>query len=371
MQPLFRSGATACAGARASAELTSDLARGLASSGRPSRVAYALKPLNAARQQLLALPQRAVDSRTGRRLLYELRNRRAFSDLYQHDRMLSDRVRVDTYAAGIAKHVRPGSVVADLGTGSGVLSLLAARAGARTVHAIEHGPIIEAAEAVARANGVTNFVFHRTHSGRLELDEQVDVILHEQIGDAAFDERVIDNVAELRARILKPGGVVLPGRLALQLAPVELAEPFRSPYAWQQTDLHGLDFSALRALGSEQGHGYRYRLFRPFPFGRLLGPPETVATVDLVTAEPSDLPTSFTYAREATAAGTLDGFCVWFTTWFDDELSFTSSPESRPTSWATPLLRVGSRAVEDGEPLRLDLAATDLATPGSWRWDWD
>jgi protein arginine N-methyltransferase 1 len=328
-----------------------------------------LTPLAAARRRLLALPHRAAESRAGRRLIYEVRNRRVFSDLYQHDRMLHDRVRVDAYVAGIEKHVRPGDVVADLGTGSGVLAFLAARAGASTVHAIEHGQIIEAAEAGARANGIENVRFHRTHSQRFDPGERVDVLLHEQIGDAAFDERVIDNIADLRDRVLKPGGRILPGRLGLYIAPVELDEPFRGPYAWQQTDLHGLDFSALRSLAPAQGHGYRYRLFRPFPLGRILAEPEPVAIVDLHTARPGDLPTTFTYERPVTTAGKLDGFCVWFAAWFDDDLSFTSSPLDPPTSWATPLLRVATRSVAAGDTLRFELRAGDLAAPETWDWD--
>src|SRR5687767_824071 len=62
-----------------------------------------------------------------RRLYYSMVNADAFDDLFWHDLMLADTVRVDHYARAIAKHVRPGMVVLDLGTGSGVLACLAAQ----------------------------------------------------------------------------------------------------------------------------------------------------------------------------------------------------------------------------------------------------
>ena len=89
--------------------------------------------------------QRVGQSAAARRLIYAVRNRSLFTDLFTHERMLSDRVRVDTYHAAIFKHVKPGDVVVDLGTGTGVLAFFAANAGAREVHAIEHGPMAEAA----------------------------------------------------------------------------------------------------------------------------------------------------------------------------------------------------------------------------------
>jgi protein arginine N-methyltransferase 1 len=333
------------------------------------------KPLARARGQIasriLDMPGHAKDrlasSERVRRFAYELRNRRLFADLFQHDRMLADEVRIEAYWEGLSKHISEGDVVIDLGTGSGVLALFAARQGAH-VHAIEHGPIIEAAEAVARDNGISNITFHQINSRRLELDEKADAIIHEQIGDALFDEQVVANIADLRDRLLKPGGRIYPSKLRLYIEPVTLSEDMRSPYAWQQKDLHGLDFSSLEAYAATQGHGYRYRLFRPFPFGQFLCEPEAVVSVDLHTANASDLPKRISYERTATRDGFLDGFCVYFEAGFDDQLWFTSSPAEKGTSWATPFLRVASRPVEAGETIRFDLTAEDLADPSSWDW---
>lgn len=278
--------------------------------------------------------------------------------------MLADRVRTENYWRAIEKHVNPGDVVVDLGTGTGVLALFAAKQGAQ-VHAIEHGPILAAARAVAADNGIENIEFHAVHSGKFELPGKADVILHEQIGEAAYDERVVENIADLRDRVLKPDGMILPAKLDLFIEPVELGENQRVPFVWEE-NLHGIDFRAIKGL-AEPSHRYLYRVTHPFPFGKLLCVPEPVVEIDLMTANASDLPTRIIYERPAASDGWFDGYCVYLATAFDEEIGFDTSPASPYTHWGAPLLRVPPRQVEAGEPIRLDLTAGDLAAPATWR----
>jgi type I protein arginine methyltransferase len=317
-------------------------------------------------QTPLALRDRLAQSDRAQRLLYEMRNRRLFADFFQHDRMLADRARIEAYWKAIEKHIGQGDTVIDVGAGTGVLSFFAARQGAR-VHAVEHGPIIEAARAVAGDNGIDNVEFHRTNSRALELPEKADAIVHEQIGDALFDERAVENIADVRDRLLKPGGRIYPSLLDLYVEPVQLRDDMRAPFAWEQR-LHGIDFRAIEEF-AELSHSYLYKSLRPFPLGQLLGRPEPVVSVDLHTVAPAGLPTRISYRRQATSAGTLDGFCVYFEARFDDEIAFGSSPELATTNWATPLLRVRPRQVEPGDTIALELTADDLAAPRTWRWD--
>jgi type I protein arginine methyltransferase len=314
----------------------------------------------------LALSERLARSTRFQRLTYELRNRRLFSDLFEHDEMLADRVRTDAYWVAIEKHVGEGDVVIDLGTGTGVLAFFAAKQGA-TVHAVEHGPIIDAARAVARANGEDRITFHNLNSHRLQLSETADAVVHEQIGNALFDERVIENVEDLRSRLLKPGGRIYPGFLDLYIEPVQLREDMRMPFVWQQS-LYGVDFRAIEGF-ADMSHSYLYKQLRPFPFGHLLCEPKPVLSIDLHTATAADLPKQISYQRPVVAPGAFDGYCVYFNARFDDELSLTSSPESAMTSWRTPFLRVQSRPVELDEEIGLELAAEDLAAPSSWQWE--
>lgn len=308
-------------------------------------------------------------SAMARRLVYSLRNRQLFTDLFAHERMLSDRIRVDTYHAAIAKHIRPGDVVVDLGTGTGVLALFAAKMGAREVHAIEHGPMAEPAAAVARDNGLDAVTVHHLHSRKFELPSRADVLIHEQIGSVAFEEGVVENVVDLRDRVLKPGGLILPSRLRLYVEPVQMPAGDRIPFVWEM-ELHGVRFRAMADFAGRSPYRYRYRVCLPFPFERFLTEPEPVVAVDLQTARRDELVNrTIRYERPITADGTLDGMCAYFDTAFDDELGFTSSPAAPPTSWGAALLRVQGRPVRAGQILSFSLSAADLAAPQTWEWD--
>jgi protein arginine N-methyltransferase 1 len=80
--------------------------------------------------------------------------RSGWADPVEHARMLHDHARTDSFLAAVASVVRLGDVVLDIGTGSGVLAVAAARAGARRVYAIEASDIASVAHRVFEANDV-------------------------------------------------------------------------------------------------------------------------------------------------------------------------------------------------------------------------
>ena len=94
-----------------------------------------------------------------------------------YGQMASEGVRLDAYARALAQVVRPGAVVLDIGAGTGIFSLLAARAGARRVHAVDVNPAIWLLRDVAAENGLSDRIqVHQRSSIGLELPEPVDVV---------------------------------------------------------------------------------------------------------------------------------------------------------------------------------------------------
>ncbi|HEX6912250.1 MAG TPA: 50S ribosomal protein L11 methyltransferase, partial [Longimicrobium sp.] len=99
-------------------------------------------------------------------------------DLAGYGAMAGDRVRMKAYAAAIARAVRPGDVVLDVGAGTGVFSLLACRAGARRVYAVEPADAIHTARELARENGFADRIdFIQGVSTAIGLPEKADVVV--------------------------------------------------------------------------------------------------------------------------------------------------------------------------------------------------
>ena len=111
----------------------------------------------------------------------------------EHRTYLSDRTRLAAYTAAIHNAVRPGDVVLDLGCGTGILGLLACRAGAARVYAIDATGMIEVARRLAKDNGLADRIVHlKELSLTAQLPEPVDVVVCDQMGGFGIDAGILD-----------------------------------------------------------------------------------------------------------------------------------------------------------------------------------
>lgn len=302
-------------------------------------------------------------------LVYDLTNEANFAGLAEHEEMLNDSVRVDAYHRAIHRNVKPGDVVLDIGTGSGLLAFMASRAGASKVYAIEHSGFVELAREIARANDITNVEFIQANSREFTPAQPVDVVLHEQMGDELFNENMLENLLDVRDRVLRPGGRLLPSRFRLFVEPVTFQPSMRVRRLWNtelpdEIDLRALEQSPTAAR-FDTG---RTEVFwaRPGAVASTVGTPAPILDFDLQTLDGAEsLAVDHVVERVATTDAIVDGYSVWFEAHFDDETMLTTSPLAPLTSWGNRVFRLDHQ-VAAGETLRSHVHLGRLVEPSTW-----
>jgi SAM-dependent methyltransferase len=220
--------------------------------------------------------------------------------LAYHQGLLADTRRNRAFHRALVSRVRPGHSVLDIGAGSGLWAVVAARLGARRVVAVEREPVLRPViERLARENGVGDRVeVLCADARRLALPRQFDVVVSETVGSEAFDEGILKLMERARERFLRRGGALVPESLALRAAP---AAPFdagrMSPPLLSERSFTALSRHVPRAV-------------HPGP-PRTLGSSRELLRVDLHTARSAD-PLPLGRARFRVKDGrAVGGFVVW------------------------------------------------------------
>jgi type I protein arginine methyltransferase len=279
----------------------------------------------------------------------------------EYARMLADPVRAPAYLAAVRESVRPGMVVADVGAGPGVLGIYAATLGARRVFLVEPDASVNAARALAIENGVSDRVeVMRAPSTEIELPERADVIVSDLRGVTPFHGRHLEAAADMRRRLLAPGGVCIPRRDRVYSALVEDDAMYaRTVGAWAGVP----DTLAHESLTALMANGW----FRARATGaQLLSEPAPFVTLDY------ELPAPAFQARwdaRATRDGTAHGLLLWFDTELTDRIALSNAPSAPPALYGQAFFPFRpSFAMQSGERLRIDLRAVLAGDDYAWTW---
>jgi type I protein arginine methyltransferase len=277
-----------------------------------------------------------------------------YGDLELHRRMISDRWRTDAFKRAIDEVVRKSDVVLDLGTGTGVLAMLAAKAGAKRVYAIDQAEIAQTAANLVKANGFGERVkVFRGPAGDLKIEEKVDLIISEWLGHLAFVEAMLDDVILARDAHLAPKGRMMPSHVDAMIAPIDDPVLFAhdGPGYWREP-VHGLDFSSLEDLELKQGRAIQLRV-EP---AAMLSAGIPISSLDLVKAKIDDWWTRGLVEFEMKRDGILNGFAGWFEAQLSPKERLNTGPLFPETHWSQSYMAFPPRRVKKGQRVTVEYA---------------
>ncbi|TDL19665.1 protein arginine N-methyltransferase [Rickenella mellea] len=259
-----------------------------------------------------------------------------------HAVMIQDKVRTSTYASFILTNplLFQDATVLDVGCGTGILSLFAARAGAKRVFAVDASDVAEKAKEIVKANKLDNII--TVIRGKIEEItlpgdvKHVDIIVSEWMGYALLYESMLDSVLHARDRFLRPGGVMIPTQCRMMLGLCQASEIYKERIEFW-SDVYGFDLSSMAKEVYEDA------------IADVVGPEsmvsEAVIIKDLhipkISTRQLDFVESFTLHATSNRRTTVHAFLLYFDTFF------TTSDDPVPPSTEVQTVKGGDVAVAE------------------------
>jgi len=264
-----------------------------------------------------------------------------------HVAMLNDEPRNAAYDAAIRRAVRPGSLVLDIGTGSGLLAMMAARAGAGHVYACESVPVIaEKAREIVAANGLADRI---TVIPKSSLDLRVgdhlprkaDVLVSEIVDVILLGEGIVRTLAHALAELVAQGAASIPRGGAIHAMLVDSPPLYHCDRASRAA---GFDVSAFNEFSRYNYFTTNVRYYGHRPLSR----PVEIFRFDFT--RPPVRSETRTVELPIAESGTCHALVSWFELVLDDQGRVTSDPASRGSHWMQAVhLWNRPRAVKAGD----------------------
>jgi len=257
----------------------------------------------------------------------------SYSSFHIHEEMLKDSVRTRTYQRAIEDNPEDfkDKIVLDIGCGTGILSIFAARAGAKHVYAVENAEIAIFAKEIVKRNGLESKI--TILKGKMEEVklpvEKVDIIISEWMGYFLLYESMLDCVLWARDKYLAKGGKMLPDRAQIFIAAIEDGQ-YKEQKKRFWTDVYGVDMSVMTPTVMKEP------LVDVVNSDMLMSDSCKVLDLDLVTMKKEDVNFSNNYRLRMNYNDRVHGLIAWFDTPFTRLTRpnlLSTSPFKKYTHW--------------------------------------
>jgi protein arginine N-methyltransferase 1 len=275
--------------------------------------------------------------------------------------MLMDHVRMRAYHSAIMsnKSLFEGKVILDVGTGSGVLALWAAQAGAAKVYAVEYTDMAKHARKLIEKNGMSHIVeVIQSSVEDLQLPCKVDIIVSEWMGYILLRESMLDSVIRARNKWMKPEGSMFPSHATMYFSAISFEDDREGKYndyhgslaEWEKfsgemSSFYNIDMSSMsEAYKKEQSDYYIYSsLWTELRVEHVIGQPVVIKRMDLntCTLKDAECVNQVPFEIQIPFPVRVSGYASWFTVNFNGStatpavkrVTLSTGPEAGYTHW--------------------------------------
>ncbi|CAN6604286.1 protein arginine N-methyltransferase 1 [Trichomonascus vanleenenianus] len=279
-----------------------------------------------------------------------------------HEEMLKDDVRTISYRNAIYqnRHLFKDKVVLDVGCGTGILSMFAARSGAKHVIGVDMSNIIDMAKQIVKLNGLGDKI--TLLKGKMEEVElpfpKVDIIISEWMGYFLLYESMLDTVLVARDKYLVEGGLIFPDKATIYTAGLEDGE-YKEEKIGFWKNVYGFDYTPFQEIALAEP------LVDTVELRAVVTDPCPIFEIDLYTVKIEDLAFKRDFQLRARRNDIVHAVIAWFDIEFSrchKPVKFSTGPHAKYTHWKQTVFYLSEEiAVKNGEVIHGSLESVPNA----------
>lgn len=294
-----------------------------------------------------------------------------YSDTYSHytshEPLIKDenRMRIYNQVFSTYEFLIKGKIVLDAGCGTGILSMMIAKRGAKKVYAIESTVMADFAKKIIETNGFDDVVTVIHGDLRsVQIPEKVDIIVSSGFGPCLFIDSSFEGIISAKNRLLKPDGIMMPNEARIIGAAIsDVSFSNQRKHFWE--NVYGFDFSAIKNPSLKEP------IIDFLASSYICSDDSLITSFDLKKMNQVDMNFSSSFPLEVNRDCELSGILIWFTVAFDygrHPIYFSSSPFSKTSSFQNCILYLDdSIPIKRGDILECKLSLKQCTEqPKNW-----
>jgi len=234
-------------------------------------------------------------------------------------------------AITLNRHLFEGKIVLDVGSGTAILCMFAAKAGAKHVYGIECATIINQARQIVKDNRLDHVI--TLIKGKVEEVElpvpKVDIIISEWMGYFLLYESMLDTVIFARDKWLATGGLIFPDKASLHICGIEDAE-YRQDKINFWENVYGFNMRCIKEIALMEP------LVDTCNPEQVMTSSDRILTLNLYTVTKQDLDFTSSFSLTCTRDDYVHALVAYFLVEFSHthtKLHFSTGPKAKYTHW--------------------------------------